>query len=521
MYPQPDSAATANKVLISRPCFEIINRPMDRRMKRLLIGVGLVLCLGRFAKADPSAAFRPALNLSNGTGLAEQVDAIIGESLAKRVQFSIHIVQAPSGTTLYDHDARELMIPASNMKIITSAAALKYLGPDYEFKTRVGLLGNALAVIGSGDPLLGDEKTDAKYGREPGWIFKDIANALKAKGIGTIEDIIVDSSVFDDEPVHPNWPAKDLNKWYACEVSGLNFNDNCVRISAKNIGGRIEISLDPPTSFITFINKVEAISKGSGAVGTNRNRQPNHLTVFGQCRDAVGPFDVAIERPAAFFGYLLFEHLAKADIVVKGHLVEKTLDDYSGFRPLVEYSTPLTDCLARCNKNSLGLAAESLLKKIAAQNNPDGKNGGWEKGRELICRYLAQLGLDNSQYYIDDGSGLSRQNELTAYAITTVFLDIYRGPNWELYRDSLAVGGQDGTIEQYFKQQQYVERVRGKTGFISGVRSFSGICSTTEGDVIFSILSNNTNGETRAVINDITQAIIDDADSRNVTEDQD
>jgi len=197
------------------------------------------------------------------------------------------------------------------------------------------------------------------------------------------------------------------------------------------------------------------------------------------------------------------------------------LDDYSGFRPLVEYSTPLTDCLARCNKNSLGLAAESLLKKIAAQSNPDGKDGSWEKGRELISRYLAQLGLDNSQYYIDDGSGLSRQNELTAYAITTVFLDIYRGPNWPLYRDSLAVGGQDGTIEQYFKQQQYVERVRGKTGFISGVRSFSGICSTTEGDVIFSILSNNTNGETRAVINDITQAIIDDADSRNVTEDQD
>ncbi|HUV62793.1 MAG TPA: D-alanyl-D-alanine carboxypeptidase/D-alanyl-D-alanine-endopeptidase [Sedimentisphaerales bacterium] len=482
-------------------------------MKRLLIGVGFVLCLGRFAKADPSAALR--------TGLAEQVDAIIGESLAKRVQFSIHIVQAPSGKTLYDHDARELMIPASNMKIITSAAALKYLGPDYEFKTRVGLLGNALVVIGSGDPLLGDEKTDARYGRGPGWIFKDIANALKAKGIGTIEDIIVDSSVFDNEPVHPNWPANDLNKWYACEVSGLNFNDNCVRISVKNTDGKIAIFLDPPTSFIALINKVEAISKGSGAVGTYRNRQPNHLTVFGKCRDAVGPFDVAIERPAAFFGYLLFEHLAKADIVVKGQLVEKAMDDYGGFRPLVQYSTPLADCLARCNKNSLGLVAESLLKKIAAQSNPDGKNGSWEKGRELVSMYLAQLGLDKSQYYIDDGSGLSRQNELTAYTVTTVFLDIHRGPNWPLYRDSLAVGGQDGTIEQYFKQEQYRDRIRGKTGYVSGVRSFSGVCSTAEGDVVFSILCNNTNGETRTVINGIAKAIIDDADSRNVIENQD
>jgi len=490
-------------------------------MKRLLIGVGFVLCLGCFAQADPSAALGPAPSLSNGTGLAEQVDAIIGESLAKRVQFSIHVVQAPSGRTLYDHDARELMMPASNMKVITGAAALKYLGPDYEFKTRVGLLGNAMVVIGSGDPLLGDEKTDAKYGREPGWIFKDIANALKAKGIGTIEDIIVDSSVFDNQPVHSNWPAKDLNKWYACEVSGLNFNDNCVRISAKNVGGRIEIFLDPPTSFITFTNKVEAISRGESELGTNRNRQPNNLTVFGKCSDKIGPFDVAIEKPAAFFGYLLFEHMAKADIIVKGHLVEKALDDYSGFRLLVEYDTPLADCLARCNKNSLGLAAESLLKKIAAQSNPDGKNGSWEKGRELVSRYLAQLGLDSSQYYIDDGSGLSRQNELTAYTITTVLLDVYRGPNWPLYRDSLAAGGQDGTIEQYFKQPPYRDRVRGKTGFISGVKSFSGVCSTAEGDVIFSIIANNADLISRTVINNIAQAIIDDADSRNVTEDQD
>ncbi len=475
---------------------------MTVRMRKLLIGVGFVFCLGHLANAD----------------LAEQIDGIISPSLAKRVQFSIHIVEAPSGRTLYDHDARELMIPASNMKVITSAAALRYLGPGFQFKTKVGLLGNALVVVGSGDPLLGDEKTDAKYGREPGWIFKNIAGALKSRGIGTIEDIIVDSSVFDNQPVHPSWPAKDLNKWYACEVSGLNFNDNCVRITTRNVDGKIAIFVEPQTAFLTLTNKVEPISKGTGAVGTYRNRQPNNLTVFGKCRDTIGPFDVAIERPAAFFGFLLFENLARADIDVKGHLVEKAPDAYSGIRPLVEYSTPLADCLARCNKNSLGLAAEALLKKIAAAGNPGGKNGSWERGRALVCKYLAELGLDESQYYIDDGSGLSRQNELTANTITTVLLDIYRGPNWEFYRNSLAVGGEDGTIERYFKQDTYRSRILGKTGYISGVRSFSGICSTAAGDVIFSILSNNTNGETRTVINGIAEAIIDDAESRSLNE---
>ena len=473
---------------------------MKTRMKKLLTLIGFAFCLCNLARAE----------------LAEQIDGIISESLQKRVKFSIRIIEADSGRTVYDHDSRELMIPASNMKIITSAAALKYLGPNFVYKTKVGLCGNALVIIGSGDPLLGDEKTDARYGRKPGWIFKEISNALKAKGIGTIEGIIIDSSVFDNERVHPSWPEDDLNRWYACEVSGLNYNDNCIKISTKNIGGKVAVFVDPQTSFVSLINKVVPITKGSGAVGTYRNRHPNRLTVFGKCKDEVGPFDVAIERPAAYFGFLLYENLAEMGIDAKGQLVEKTLEDVSDFIPLVEFSTPLTDCLARCNKNSLGLAAEAMLKTIAAMNNPDKKNGSWERGRELIYEFLTGLGIDKSQFYIDDGSGLSRQNELTAHAITTVLSDIYKGENWQLYKDSLAVGGVEGTVERYFKEEKYKGKIFGKTGYINGVRSFSGVCVTGRGDYIFSILSNNTNGKTRTVIHNIAQAIIDDAADETV-----
>jgi D-alanyl-D-alanine carboxypeptidase/D-alanyl-D-alanine-endopeptidase (penicillin-binding protein 4) len=478
---------------------------MKAQMKKLLILAGFVLCLSNLARAD----------------LAGQIDGIIEESLQKRVHFSIHIIEADSGKTVYDHDARELMIPASNMKIITGAAALNYLGPDFVYKTRVGLSGNTLVVIGGGDPLLGDEKTDAKYGREPGWIFKDIANALKKKGIGTIEGIIVDSSVFDDEPVHPSWPADELNRWYACEVSGLNYNDNCIQISAKNIDGKVAIFVEPQTAFVSLINKVTPISTGSSAIGTYRNSQPNMLTVFGKCKDAVGPFDVAIERPAAYFGFVLYENLAEADIDAKGELVEKTMDEGSDFVPLIEFSTPLTDCLARCNKNSLGLAAEAMLKTIAAMSNPDKKNGSWKEGRELISQFLLGLGLDKSQFYIDDGSGLSRQNELTAYTITTVLSSIYKSKNWQLYKGTLAVGGVDGTIEKHFKEEKYKGKIFAKTGSITGVKSLSGLCVTDQGDYIFSILSNNINGQTPTVIDNIVQAIIDEGESQgeDVTED--
>ena len=473
---------------------------MKTRMKKLLTLIGFAFCLCSLARAE----------------LAEQINGIISESLQKRVKFSIRIIEADSGRTVYDHGPRELMIPASNMKIITSAAALKYLGPDFVYKTQVGLCGNALVIIGSGDPLLGDEKTDARYGREPGWIFKEISNALKSKGIGTIEGITIDSSVFDNERVHPSWPEDDLNRWYACEVSGLNYNDNCIKISAKNIGGKVAVFVEPQTAFVSLINKVVPISKGSSAVGTYRNRHPNRLTVFGKCKDEVGPFDVAIERPAAYFGFLLYENLAEMGIDAKGQLVEKTLEDGSDFIPLVEFSTPLADCLARCNKNSLGLAAEAMLKTIAAMNNPDKKNGSWERGRELIYEFLTGLGIDKSQFYIDDGSGLSRQNELTAHAITTVLSDIYKGDNWQLYKGSLAVGGIEGTIEKYFKEEKYKGKIFGKTGYINSVRSFSGVCVTGRGDYIFSILSNNTNGKTRTVIHNIAQAIIDDTADETV-----
>ena len=469
--------------------------------KKILVAAVFSICLGSYARAD----------------LAKRINAVISPSLQQKVRFSIHIIKADSGSTVYEHNAGELMIPASNMKIITSAAALKYLGPDYEFTTKVGLCDNTLIVIGSGDPLLGDEKTDAKHGREKGWLFKDIAQLLKRNNIKAIEDIIIDSCVFDDQRVHPSWSKSELNKWYACEVSGLNFNDNCIAISTQKTGGRVAVLFDPQTSFVKFDNKVKPISKGTSAVGTYRNKEPNKIVVYGKCRNKVGPFDVAIERPAAFFGFLLYENLAKAGIRTKGHLIEKALNDHRNFKLLCQYTTSLNDCLARCNKNSLGLAAEALLKTIAANSNPDGKHGSWDRGRELVSEFLLELGIDKSQFYIDDASGLSRKNELSAYAITKVLLDVYHSDNWNLYKDSLAVGGVDGTIAKYFKEQKYKGKIIGKTGYINSVKSFSGVCSTEQGDYIFSILTNNTNGKTRGVINDVAEAIIDDADMQHAT----
>jgi len=466
---------------------------MKARMKKLLVAAVFTICLGGLAKAD----------------LAKRIDGIISQSSQKKVQFSIHIVKASSGRTVYSHNARRALVPASNMKVITSAAALKYLGPRYEYETKVGLCDDTLVVIGGGDPLLGDKVTDAKYSRENDWIFQDIIAVLKRNRIKTVKDIIVDSSVFDDQRVHPNWPKKELNRRYACEVSGLNFNGNCIELTAKNTGGKVAVFIEPKTGFVKLINKVKPISKGSSAVGSYRQPEPNRIVVHGKCRKQAVPFAVAIERPAAFFGFLLAENLAKAGIKTNGQLVEKTVGDDRNVRVLAEYSTPIADCLARCNKNSLGLAAEALLKTISANSNPDGKNGSWAGGRQVISRYLLGLGIDRGQFHIDDGSGLSRQNKLSANAITKVLSDTYKGGHWRVYKRSLAVGGVDGTIARYFKEQQYKGKIFGKTGYMAGVRAFSGVCSTADGDYIFSIIANNTNSKTRSAFHDIAKAIFD------------
>jgi len=465
---------------------------MKSQMKKLLVTVVFSICLTGFARAD----------------LAKRIDAIINQPSQKKVRFSVHIVKADTGKTIYSHNANKPLVPASNMKIIITAAALEFLGPDYEFKTQVGLCGDALIVIGSGDPLLGDKITDVKYGRKTNWIFEDITAVLKKNNTKTIKDIIVDSSIFDDERVHPNWPAEQLNKWYACEVCGLNYNGNCIDIAAKNTGGKVTVFVEPKTDYVKITNKVKPISKGASIIGSYRKQEINKIVVHGKCRKQIEPFAVAIERPAAFFGFLLAHSLNKAGINVQGQLIEKELDSNCNFKELAEYNTPLADCLARCNKNSFGLAAEALLKTIAANTNPYKKNGSWTEGQKAVSHYLRSIGIDKKEFFIDDGSGLSRDNKLSANAVTTVLLYIYKSKNRQLFKDSLAVGGVDGTIAKYFKEEKYKGRIFGKTGYIGGVKSFSGICATDEGDYIFSILTNN-NFKSRKPINDIAKAIFE------------
>ena len=450
-----------------------------------------------------------ALALLGAVAYADSITQIIARPHQKNAQFSILAVLAEDGKVLYSRNAQKPMIPASNMKLVSSAAALHYLGTEYVYQTRVGLLDGSLVVIGGGDPVLGDAAVDQTYGRKAGWVFDEIVAALNERGINEIQDVILDSFFFDQNRVHSAWPTDQLNQWYACETSGLNYNRNCVRIIASR-NGSTALAMEPDNDYVVLINQLRAVDKGASAVGAYRTATPNRLTVRGNVNKQIG-FDVAIERPSGLFGNLLVRRLRAANIAVNGQVVERYVPQRESLTPLKTVSNTIWDVLNRCNKDSFGLAAESLIKTISAEHTKGRINGEWPHGLTLVGRYLNTLGIEDAQFVLDDGSGLSRNNRLSCAVLVAVIRDMYQKPYGERFVMTLAEAGIDGTIGKYFHEAPYRGNIYGKTGYISGVRTFSGLCKTPRGDIIFSIMTEGGNSMTRQCINDITKRIFDGA----------
>jgi serine-type D-Ala-D-Ala carboxypeptidase/endopeptidase (penicillin-binding protein 4) len=474
------------------------------KTKKTLPAYFLGSILAFFLGAAPSFSAAPPNDLT------KKIDGILGKPGLKKVLFSACIVRPETGEIIYQKNAHLALIPASNMKIVTSAAALEHLGPDFAFVTRVGLCGNSVAVIGSGDPLLGDKEPKARNGRHSSpQVIQDIAARLKEMGIASVSDILLDTTIFDSQRVHPTWPQNQLLQKYACEVSGLNYMDNCVEITAVNRGGKVVLSVDPPTGYVKLINSVTTGWGRKSWFSVDRTGTPCDILVQGNCRTQAGPYSVAVENPALFFGHLLREELLKAGIQVNGQVLEQPVSEGTQFSPVTEFTTPMRECLQRINKDSLGLAAEALFKTLGARANPDGKRGSWEGGQKALAGYMRGLGVEGKEFVIADGSGLSRDNRLSANALTRVLIHLSSNPYWNVFQGSLAVGGLDGTIENHFWEPQYRGRVLAKSGYIRTVRALSGVVRTGSGEYIFSFIANKAGNGARSAIDSSIKALMD------------
>jgi D-alanyl-D-alanine carboxypeptidase/D-alanyl-D-alanine-endopeptidase (penicillin-binding protein 4) len=415
------------------------------------------------------------------------------------------------------------MIPASNMKLLTSALALQALGKDFKFRTQLLVRGETasgdveLAVIGDGDPTFGDaELLKDIAGWDTRTVFASWAKQLKLQGVRRVSAIRLDDSVFDDQRVHPSWPLEQRHFWYEAQIGALTLNINCLdfHVFRRGDAALMGYRLDPPTRYATVENTLKRGTKN--AVALTRREGGNVISLGGQTNAREqGPILVTIDNPTAYFGTVFAETLREAGIDCGETVTDRAIrsewearapvdaasvPDPAGWRLLAVHETSLPTVLARTNKDSINLYAENLAKRVAFAAT--GQPGSWPAAQQAARDFLAQIGSEPEAIHLDDGSGMSRGNRLTAEVLCDVLAAMHHSDAAEMYRDSLSEAGVDGTLQRRFRakgRQELHSRVFGKTGYISGVCTFSGYLHGRDGRwYAFSILVNDSSDLARA-----------------------
>lgn len=426
------------------------------------------------------------------------------------------VVDLETGEVLLSENPDEPIIPASNGKLAVSAAALDLFGPNYTFKTYLVIDGDDLWIVGSGDPGVGDDKIAQKYGREVTSVFDDWAAAVRRRGLSRVNgNIYYWDRAFDEEWVHPLWKKSFLVDWYAAPVSGLNFNDNCIDVTAypaDEAGAPARLDVVPPNAVATVENKT--VTGGEGKAEITRAAEAPQFTVVGGITKKQKYESKPITNPGAFFADAFRTHLKSAGIEVAGEVYRADSLPFPPIGPGIDrivavHETAMPDVLDRINKNSQNLFAEAISKAMGREYvlRRDGRSvaGSWALGEEATRTFLTRYGINAGQYVAADGSGLARENRVTSRLITDLLEVMWRHPHGQTWRNSLSVGGIDGTIGK--RQKDFAGRIFAKTGYIGGVRSLSGYAKTYDGRwLAFSFIYNNIEGSVKPY-----EALQDDA----------
>ena len=385
---------------------------------------------------------------------------------------------------LVDLDADAPLAPASNMKLLTTAAALDRLGPDFAFETTLavepGPAGGApsLRVTGSGDPGFGDPELLDEDGLDPGDLVDRWVDAARATGVPRFAQLRLDDAVFDRDFVHPDWPADQLNRWYCAEVAGINFNDNCIDVlyePGPRAGSPPAVRVFPLYPELLAASTNRARTGTDDAFWVSRAADGNAFTFRGTVRDRrVAPVQVTVHDPPLFFGAFLAHRLREAGVEV-GEVVRAAGPAAPGTRVVHRVRTTLAGVLDRTNRDSHNLFAEALLKRLG--HEATGQPGSFAGGAAAVRGFLASRlpGVDAAGVVVADGSGLSKRNRLTARLLVGVLAHTAAaGPGAAgLYRSSLAELGESGTLARRGRGVD-AARVFGKTGYIARVSALSG-----------------------------------------------
>ena len=389
-----------------------------------------------------------------------------------RRAIGIRVVDLGTGAALFDHNADRLFVPASGMKLPVMAGCLHYLGPNYRFPTRLlldappeqGVIRGPLRVAGSGDPSLTRHDLDF------------VADSLAAAGIREVRgDFVLDDSFFTPQETNPQLVRRRMARRLPIQ-SALGYMWNRVEVAGVPGPGQRPAIRDEGYGYYEIRNRMVLRDRGRPYIVARRQRGRSvrlEGRVLREGNERVARFTAP--EPALYFGHALRGKLRERGVVAPGAVLRGRPGEGEGRVLLYRHeSAPLTQVLEALGKYSNNWAAEQLLFALGAHRwGPPGTLG---KGRRALEEYLVGLGFPASGFSVADGSGLSRENRLSARMLTEVVLDFYRRP--EVRDDflcSLAVSGVDGTLARRMRGEDTLGRIIAKTGSLAAVSSLSGV----------------------------------------------
>jgi D-alanyl-D-alanine carboxypeptidase/D-alanyl-D-alanine-endopeptidase (penicillin-binding protein 4) len=442
--------------------------------------------------------------------LRERIDRILEsyESFGYTIGLSVVSLDIPQ--VFYDLEKDTPLVPASNLKVITTAVGLDQFGSDFVWETDffTGSTNN-LYIRASGDPTWTDMLNRGSLNR----LFRSIADSLRANGITTISgDIVIDPGTFSDFPLGVGWRETNRIQAYSALSSAIAFNENTVQavIRPTTVGNRATISLSPVNTGFTIINNVNTTAnRNSQGISFATEATRNAVRISGNIWDRSRPQyrTFAIPVPADYALHLFRTRLQEQGITIRGNVQYRrfteenpTLSRYT--RIFTIESLPLPRVLDEVNKRSNNFMSNQLFLTIGDVHNNAGDT------ENIIKRWLRFNSVAADSLMMFDGSGLSYENRCTVGLLTSILKVMYDTDNFEVFHNSLAISGQDGTLRNVFNCETLNRKVHAKTGFILGVRGLTGYIRTADGEMLgFSLIINHEGSRIRN-FNRIAEAIL-------------
>ncbi|HJX92963.1 MAG TPA: D-alanyl-D-alanine carboxypeptidase/D-alanyl-D-alanine-endopeptidase [Pyrinomonadaceae bacterium] len=481
----------------------------------------------------PSGVVQPKTGTSTKllAELRNRISEIIDKPELASAMVGIKVASLDTGRVLFEENATKLLRPASNMKIYTVATALDRLSPDYRFTTSVyaptkpdsaGVIKGNLTIFGRGDPSIAARFNNGDYFKG----IDELATRIAAAGVKRVDgDLVGDESYFVGPQYGSGWEWDDLTWYYGAEVTPLTVNDNALDLfikPASEVGKPAVITTGPPDPLLKIVNRVTTLARGTRRdISISRDLGEDVITINGSIAldDKGYTGGIGISHPAMLFMYLLRTSLAQRGVTIKGQSRTETFESKQNSQspgrlyaltslpqglptPPTEIATlqspPFSLIAAQTLKPSQNLYTELILRtlgKVSPAPATTTSNIGLtteDLGLETVKAFLKGVGIQPESLVLSDGSGLSRNDMITADASVQLLTFMSRHRYADVFRAALPIAGVDGTLRTRFRNTPAENNLRAKTGSLSSAASLSGYVTSAAGEkLVFSIMVNN------------------------------